>query len=115
MSTSVNIATSGARFLCWRCRGDENTGAPDLADGWFSVTWSVATWEGPELSSVELSGFELWTSDSSISILSSSASTGSSEGFSGRDGFDLVETRSGDSNKDDSDKADGGEVGAKKD
>src|SRR5258706_329971 len=43
-----------------------------------------------------------------MSILSSSASTGSSEGFSRRDGFDFVETRSDDSNKDDRDKADGG-------
>jgi hypothetical protein len=57
---------------------------------------------------LEFSGIELSNCDSSSSVLSSSASTGSSEGFSGRAGFNSTETaRSGDdSDKDDSDKED---------
>jgi hypothetical protein len=67
---------------------------------------------GPELSSIELFGLEPSGSDSSFSVLSNSASTGSSEGFIGRAGFDFAETaRSGD----DSDKDDSDNDGAKND
>src|SRR4030081_4157481 len=55
---------------------------------------------------MELSGLKPASFDSSISFLSSSASTGSSEGFIGRAGIDFAETARAEEDSDRSDKED---------